>query len=149
MSSSRAKGLMLRQVLAGNVQFGVSSNRNFRFRSRETIQLITGSPSPPLPFMVLSGVEARFLFAEKHRRTVQTFSTPQLRSFGRLDAVCIIVVWGGGRRCHVTLDVCGWLKVQIQNIQPKSGSEVNQLNCHRVVVNDIGKQRPLPLGFFS
>jgi len=44
----------------------------------------------------------------------------------------------------VTLvEVCGWFKLQIQNIQPKSGAEVSQLNCHRVVVNDVEKQRPL------
>ena len=48
----------------------------------------------------------------------------------------------GGGRCHVTLVAgCGWLKLKIQNTQPKRGTEVNELNCHHLV-NDIEKQRP-------
>ena len=59
------------------------------------------------------------------------------------------MVGGVCGRCHVTLvEGCGWLKHQIQNIQPKSGAEVNQLNCLRVVVNDIEREVPYHFDFF-
>ena len=45
----------------------------------------------------------------------------------------------------ILVEGCGWWKHQIQNTKPKIGAEINQLNCNRVVVDDIEKQRPLSL----